>query len=91
MSVLSVECELREDAMSRWNILSNNTPSRPRGLMRINTTMKGRSSVLEIGLFLNRWNILSNNTPSRPQDLIRTNTTMKGRGSILEIGFFLNR
>ena len=51
MSVLSVECELREDARSRWNILSNNAPSRPRDLIRMNKTMKGRSSLLEIGFF----------------------------------------
>ena len=51
MSVLSVECELREDARSRWNILNNNAPSRPRDLIRMNKTMKGRSSLLEIGFF----------------------------------------
>ena len=49
--MLSVECELREDAMSRWNILSNNAPSRPRDLLRTNTKLRGRVSLLEIGFF----------------------------------------
>ena len=59
--MLNVGCELREDAMSRWNILSNNAPSRPRDLLRTNTKMKGRGSLLEIGFFKTVARLKTNN------------------------------